>query len=290
MKSMTGFGRANFQGKDLSLEVSVKTVNGRFLDVKLYAPKLYAPLEMEIRKMISNTLLRGSVEISISRKAYGDTQSVHFNESLAKNWLKGFNKVAKNMGLQAATDSQVLLSIPDLFKLDDASQISKKEKEVLWKVVEEAVQSCQKVRKKEGAGLKKDLHSYITDLKKRTSEIRKMREGLLGDLEEKYRQKLEKLGMPPEVEPQRLAQEVVFLIDKSDISEEIQRLDAHLDAVSSLLEQDGTLGKKLDFYAQEFLREVNTMGSKSPSAALTQIVVEAKGSVEKFREQVQNVE
>jgi uncharacterized protein (TIGR00255 family) len=174
--------------------------------------------------------------------------------------------------------------------VEEAGSITPKEKKVFFETVLKAAEACAKVREDEGTSVQKDLKKHIDLLKKLSVKIEKLRGQTAKDLQKKYQQRLEKLNIPGEVDEQRMAQEVVILIDKSDISEEIQRLKAHLEALTDLIHSDGSIGKKLDFYAQELLREVNTIGSKSTTSELTQFVVEAKGAIEKYREQVQNVE
>ncbi|MCJ8277011.1 MAG: YicC family protein [Bdellovibrionales bacterium] len=290
MKSMTGFGKSSSESKDCAIDVTVKAVNGRFLDVKIFGPKIYSSLEIDIRKRLSKKLLRGTVEVFINRKSFGATEKIHFNDKLAEQWLKGFQKVSKKLKMDEVNDSRILLNVPEFFKIDETNSLSSKEKTLLYKTLDKAVESCGQVRGKEGDGLKKDLSQHINNLNKKLSLIKKQRDQAAKALKEKYLLRLEKLGFPGEIDEQRLAQEVVIHIDKSDISEEIQRLGAHIEAIKKLIQQPGSIGKKLDFYAQELLREVNTIGSKSSNAGLTQVVVDAKAIVEKYREQVQNVE
>lgn len=290
MKSMTGFGKADIQTSELAIDVSVRAVNGRFLEVKVYAHKIYSALEIEIRKRVAQKIFRGTVEIYINRKSFSGNEKISFNENLAKDWLRGFNKIAKDLDLETIKQSQILLSIPEFVKVEETSSISTKEKKVLFQIIDQAVQHCVEMRASEGEGLKVDLQKQMKNLLKQLDAVKKLRERTVKDLDKKYRARLEALGLKGEVDEQRMSQEIVFLLDKGDINEEIQRLGAHVDAIEKLIEEKGPIGKKLDFFAQELLREVNTIGSKSTSAELTHTIVEAKGFVEKYREQVQNVE
>ncbi|MEM7647441.1 MAG: DUF1732 domain-containing protein, partial [Pseudomonadota bacterium] len=168
--------------------------------------------------------------------------------------------------------------------------VTPKERKALFKLLDESLKACLKVRETEGQGLLKDIQKQIKSLSQQTQKIQKLRGQALKSLTKKYHQRIEKLAADFKTDEQRLAQEIVIQIDKSDINEEIQRLNAHLKAIQALVVTSGPIGKKMDFYAQELLREVNTIGSKSTSSELTQVVVDAKGFVEKYREQVQNVE
>ncbi len=290
MKSMTGFGKASSHSNDYHLDVTVRAVNGRFFEVKFHGPTIYKGLETEIRKKVSQQMQRGTIDIYFNRKVLKGSETVLFNKKLAKKWLNGFNAMAKELGLQPAQDAQVLLSIPDLVSVDEAGNVGASEKSILNATLEKALMSCDKVRSVEGKGLKKDIQGHLKKLGQQVSKIKKLRDQTKKDLQKRYQKKLEGYEMPGDIDEQRVAQEIVIQVDKSDISEEIQRLEAHIKAIGKLVQTTGAIGKKMDFYAQELLREVNTIGSKSTSSELTQEVVEAKGLIEKYREQVQNVE
>lgn len=290
MKSMTGFGKSLVETSDFQLDVSARAVNGRYLEVKVYGPKIYNDLELEIRKRVSKHILRGNLDIYINRKLYNGSEEIQFNTKLAKKWLSGFKKMAKDLNLDPNIDSAVLLERPEFIKVEEASQLTSKEKTALFKAIDQAVKSCSQVRAVEGESLKTDISKHLSKLNQVLSKIKKLRASTVKKLQERYTERLKKLDMPGEIDEQRLAQEIVIMVDKSDISEEIQRLEAHLTVLQKLINQNESIGKKLDFYAQELLREVNTIGSKSGSSELTQAVVEAKTCIEKYREQVQNVE
>ncbi len=290
MKSMTGFGKASSHTTDFLLDVTVRSVNGRFFEVKFHGPTIYKGLESEIRKMVGQTMQRGTIDIYFNRKVLKGSEKILFNKKLAKKWLNGFNGMARELGLHPAESAQILLSIPDLVNVEESDSIHIDEKKNLYSCLNKALVSCDKVRSSEGKGLKKDIEGHLKSLSAQVVKIKKLREQTKIDLQKRYHKKLQTYDFPGEVDEQRVAQEIVIQLDKSDISEEVQRLDAHLKALAALVKSKGSIGKKMDFYAQELLREVNTIGSKSTSSKLTQEVVEAKGLIEKYREQVQNVE
>lgn len=287
---MTGFGKASFESSDFLIDVSVKAVNGRYLEIKIHGPKIYYALESEIRKKISPLVKRGTFDVYISRRSLSGGDPIIFNKKLALKWLKGFSEMSESLGLEKPSQAEILLQVPELIRVEESVKVSPKEKMELLKTIQEAVTRCAKVRESEGKNLKKDIGGYIDSLAKKVKSMEQMRARISKDLAKKYQQRLEKLGVPGEVEPQRLAQEVVIQIDKSDIDEELQRLDSHLKAIKKLMGSNESIGKKLDFYAQELLREVNTVGSKCTRADLTGLVVDSKGLIERYREQVQNVE
>lgn len=290
MKSMTGFGKSALHSNDYLIDVSIRSVNGRFLEVKIHGPTAYKGLDSEIRKRVGQVVRRGTIDIYLNRKVLKGSEKIHFNKKLAKKWLSGFNGMAKDLGLEPAQQANILLSVPELVNVEDDSNVSPAEKKMLLSAIEKAISACDQLRATEGKGLMKDIESHLKKLGQQVSKIRKLREQTRKDLQKRYNKKLQAYDFPGELDEQRVAQEIVIQLDKSDISEEVQRLDAHLKALSALVKTQGSIGKKMDFYAQELLREVNTIGSKSTSSQLTQEVVEAKGLIEKYREQVQNVE
>jgi uncharacterized protein (TIGR00255 family) len=290
MQSMTGFGSASYKEKLLNLDISVKTINGRYLDIKIFGPRFYQMFESDIKELLRSNFCRGTVEVAINRRSLGKGEEVVFNELLAEKFLKGFGKVSKKLKLESHITSDTLLQVPDFFKIEESADAIKSEKELILNTLKKAIKGCDQERAREGKKLQKDLQNHIGNLSQVVSKIKKLRSSSLKELKLKTEQKLKKITLPQELDPARIAQEVVLLVEKADVAEELDRLDAHLQAVKKLLGSKGPIGKKLDFFAQELLREVNTVGSKSYSAALTAAVVEAKDLVEKYREQVQNIE
>ncbi len=290
MKSMTGYGKSDFHHTDFSLDVVVRSVNGRYLDIKVSAPKIYSPLEIEIRKYIGQQIKRGTVDLFINRKNLKAKDKLRFDENLAKHWLVGFNKVSQKLGLEKVTDPRILLNVPDLVYFEESEELGKSEKTQLFKTIDQALHLCMKVKKQEGESLNKDIKKHLQDLHKYLQLIKKNRQKIVSDLPEKFQERIEKLGAKIELEPQRIYHEISLLIERSDISEEIQRLETHIKALEKLCKEAEPIGKKLDFYAQELLREVNTIGSKSSDSLVTQLAVDCKSIIEKYREQVQNVE
>lgn len=290
MKSMTGFGKAHLEGREVAIDVTLRSVNGRFLEVRLHGPRFYVPLEIEIKKKVSQKLSRGSVDLSIIRRPLVSREQVTFNQNLAKKWLDGFNLSAKKLGLETLKDPHLLLQIPDFVRVEEPDTISASEKKLLLQTIEQALAKLEQTRLSEGAALKKGIQRDLKNLKSEVTAIKKMSAKIRPDLETRYLERIHKIKNLPDVDPQRLLVEIAIQVDKCDIGEEIVRLDAHIDAITSLIAEKSLQGKRLDFYAQELLREVNTIGSKSTSAALTQRVIQAKSCIEKYREQVQNLE
>lgn len=314
MKSMTGFGRVSTRsnkstgtkaGKKsaaksarvsahphLELDVSLRSVNGRYLEMRFHVPREYAGLESELKALIGATFSRGTIDLYINRhRAPGaETTDVTVNSDLAQKWLKAYRDLGKELKLKAEPSLELLTRIPDVLQVEEREDITDAEKKVLLGLVKQAVDACDQERQREGKALERDLSTLCGRLDDLASQIEALKAEASGELERRFRDRLQKLGFEGKVDDQRLAQEIVIQLDRADVSEELHRLREHLKAYRQLLKSDEPQGKKLDFYAQELLREVNTIGSKSHIAKLTALVVDAKTIVEKIREQVQNVE
>lgn len=287
---MTGFGKSDVQHADFSLDIAVKAVNGRYLEIKVNGPKIYHVLEADIRKKVSQVFKRGTVDVFINRKKRWQPNSIHFDQVLAQDWLQGFNKLSQKLGLGVLDDPRVLFQIPELVKTKEESDIGRSEKKIVMDCLGQALKRCDQLKVKEGSSLQKDIRTHLTDLQKLTQKIRKSRQQVLQSWPDAFKKRIEKLGADLKLDSQRMHQEAALLLERSDISEELHRLDVHLSAILKLCNEPDSIGKKLDFYAQELLREMNTVASKSSDSELTGLAVNGKALIEKYREQVQNVE
>lgn len=276
----------------LELDVSVRSVNGRFLEIRLHLPREYSGLENELKSLVSRRLARGTVDVHVnrSRTVQFSAPDIAVNTDLARKWLKSYRDLSRELGLDSEPDLEMLVRIPELFRLEETSDVTADEKQALRDLLSEAVEACDRERVREGAALQAELLDLLRQLEALGDQMEKLKADASQELERRYRERLQKLGLDGAVEPQRLAQEIVMQLDRFDVSEEISRLREHLKVYEGLIRDGSQQGKKLDFYAQELLREVNTIGSKSHITQLTVLVVDAKTLVEKIREQVQNVE
>lgn len=289
---MTGIGSSVTQTKDLELSIQIKTVNHRFFDVRWHMPKSYALVEEELAKIIKTKVKRGACDVYVQRrwtttKASG---AVVVDEPLADSWLKASRSLAKKMKVKDDLCLSHLLSAPDLIRFEENSGVNAVELKALKKGLKEAVVDMSSKRLQEGQFLVKTILKLLKQLEDSVKKISVLRQKYVHAAPTKLEERLKKLLGDRELDEQRLLQEVGHLVDKTDIEEEIQRLSKHLDVLKKGL-TGGTLdGKKLDFYGQELLREINTMGSKSQQTEVTRLVIEGKSLVEQFREQVQNLE
>lgn len=289
---MTGYGNSKWQSKDFGVEVSLRSVNGRFLETRFHLPKEYLFLESDLRSRVSEKLGRGTVDVYIIRqiKSVGDSQNVKLNSNLARKIWASYSQFLKDIKSSDPGSPAWIFQNSHVLKIDESVSVTEAEKKSVLKCFEKALLSCMSERGREGQGLKKHMLELLKRLEKEVGKISVLREKANSSMQEKYETKIKTRLKGKEIDSNRLAQEIVIQLEKADINEELFRLSEHFRKYRELLLSSEVEGKKLDFYTQELLREVNTIGSKSQLSEITQAVVEAKTLVEKLREQVQNIE
>ncbi len=290
-KSMTGFGRGEAISDGRIWTIELRSVNNRFLDLKMKLPRGYTGLEDRIRKKVGSIHGRGRVDLFCSVSGdFSDLVKTTVNIPVAKAYKEGLSQIAKELDLADSTDLSLLASFSDVLVREQESE----DLEVVWPFMQEALDkallSCNEMRCQEGKALFNDLSQRLQNFQQVVEEIEGFLPALLERREKTLNERLAKLLDRVQLEPQRLAQEVAILADKTDVTEEIVRLYSHVGQFQSFLKEEGPVGKKLDFLLQEFLREVNTMASKINDAEIAHLTVALKGELEKMREQVQNIE
>ncbi|MEC9281148.1 MAG: YicC/YloC family endoribonuclease [Bdellovibrionota bacterium] len=293
MKSMTGFAALEAEIETLKLSLRVRCVNSRFFEFKPHLPPDFYPVESEIKKNIQEKLKRGSVDLYVHRKKLSKSASANVvaDENLAKNYAKAYKALAKNLKISEELEMPTLAKVPGVFNVEENLKLSKLEKNFLFSSLEKLLTACEKERVREGKAIAEDLNSILGSLENEVKQIAAYREEANADLEKRLHSRLEKFGLKSDMDEARIAQEVVIQIDKADITEELLRLKEHFKEFKRLLKaKEAVVGKRLDFYSQELLREVNTIGSKSQHSSITKHIVESKGMIERIREIVQNVE
>ncbi len=290
-KSMTGFGRGEAEAGGRQWVAEIRCVNHRYLDLKIKLPRGYAGLEKQARQMLSATMQRGRVDVSLTVTGdFSDLQKIEVNSGLAITYRNALESLGKSLELEDDTTLSRLASYPDVMVLKKQDE----DLDLVWPAMEQAlgqaISTCDTMRIQEGSAMAKDLHERLTNFSKVVQEIGNSIPELLQKREQTLNERLQKLLDKVQLDPQRLAQEVAILADKTDVTEEMVRLDSHINQFRSFLEADEATGRKLDFLLQEFLREVNTMASKINDAAIAHLTVDLKAELEKMREQVQNIE
>jgi uncharacterized protein (TIGR00255 family) len=298
-RSMTGYAMVRGEFEGWSVRVSVKSVNHRFLDVKLRIPDSLEPFEHRLRHAVRTKIHRGHVDVHVSMDP-GEAAPVHVNRELLKAYVHAAQELREQTGSKAELDTVSLLRLPGVITgLASALPEGEEEQEhlgqTLEKYLQEALTKMDEMRRNEGRHLTEELRARVAKIGAETEQVR----GLVATLRPAFSRRLEarlrELLNGTNIEPARLAQEAALLAERSDISEELDRLRSHLQQFTKLLDGAGELGKKLDFLLQEMHREANTMLSKTPGVesealAITGLSLEIKAEIEKLREQVQNIE
>ena len=292
MKSMTGYGKALVAGEDFSVSVDLKTVNNRFLDIHLRVGSELAALEPGIKKRITSRLTRGRVDVTISVER--TAQMVYeLNRPLIAGYVSALKQLQQDFDIAGELDINVLARIPGALQ-PARNGIDDRVISAADAAVDQALDELERMREQEGETLKGELRERVKKIEVLVPTI----EAAAAGLAEAYRVRLQKRigellnrgGQVVEIDPARLAQEVAYLADRSDVSEEMVRLRSHLAQFQEALEAPGEAGKMLDFLLQELNREANTTLSKSTDLVIKEAGLAIKAEVEKLREQVQNVE
>ena len=290
---MTGFGRGSVTGDNFSVAVEIKTVNNRYLDIHLRLNQELSPLEMSIRKTISGRLSRGRVDLNINFERTSTT-AYEVNRPLIAGYVKTLRDIQTEFNLAGDVDINTLTRLPGALAstregLDENVTAS------VERALNQAIDDLERMRAVEGAALAEEMRSRLANIEAAVPTIESAAAGLI----DAYRQRLQKRitellarggNQNVELDAGRLAQEVAYLADRSDISEELARLRSHLEQFRSAVNAEGEVGKRLDFLLQELNREANTVLSKSTEVSIKEAGLVIKAEVEKLREQVQNVE
>jgi uncharacterized protein (TIGR00255 family) len=292
MKSMTGFGRGAASGEDFTVGVEIKTVNNRYLDIHLRLSQELAPVEMTVRKRVSARLSRGRVDLNINFERTGAT-TYEVNRPLIAGYVTAMRDIQQQFDLPGEIDVSVVARLPGALTpgRDGLNEVNMSG---LDQALDEALDSLERMRESEGAALAEEMRIRVAKIEAEVPII----EAAAAGLADAYKQRLQKRvteliahgGQAIELDAGRLAQEVAYLADRSDISEELARLRSHLEQFRSAIAAEGEVGKRLDFLLQELNREANTVLSKSTEISIKDAGLAIKAEVEKLREQVQNVE
>ena len=285
---MTGFGKAeaNFQGKKIIVEV--KALNSKSLDLSTRIAPIYREKDIQIRQTIAAKLIRGKVDFSLWTERDTTPEAIPVNTTLAEQYYKQLRTMTQNMGMPEPADwLTLLLRMPDVMSRTETEELTEEEWNVVQQVMDEALQHLINFRKQEGAALQHKFAEKLDNIQRLLTDIEPYEKGRV----EKIRARIiDGLQAIPEVDydKNRLEQELIYYIEKLDISEEKQRLNNHLKYFRETMESEEAQGKKLGFIAQEMGREINTTGSKSNQAEMQNIVVMMKDELEQIKEQVLN--
>ena len=291
MRSMTGYGVSQWKSSDCYIEVIVQTYNNKYFDSKIQLPPLYASLEGELRKELQKKITRGAINVSVNRSPAWPLKKnkVKWNKSQALKWKTLYKEMASSLKMKNEVSLFHLAQQQGVLEvISEPTLIPMKERNKLKALIYKAIDLCDKERKREGSALKKDFQKHLRELSLSIKKISSHAVKQNKKAQESVKNRMGSIGF---VEEDKKLQEVTgSLINRLDICEEITRTEEHVRAFRSIVSTEGAIGKKMSFYLQELVREINTIGSKSQNFKLTKEVVQAKSLIERMREQVQNVE
>lgn len=295
LHSMTGYGRAHGTAGGLTVDITIRSVNHRYLEISVRSPETMWELDHQVRARVSRQLHRGKIDVVIRSRSDGEAaQSVKINELAARELGLAAERIGKELGVETAIDAGRLLSLPGVVELhSEDPELEDEERNEVLSLVDTALLDLVEVRKAEGSALIREIVTRLDLIEAGSARIASGSDAVVQELLDSYRVRVAELASSAgiELDSDRLAQETVLMVEKGDIREELARIESHLHQMRALIDaQEGPAGKKLDFFCQELIREVNTIGSKARSSTLRGSVVELKGEIERVREQVQNVE
>lgn len=293
IKSMTGFARASGQWRNISWIWEVKSVNGRNLDMRCRLPSGYDALEVALRRKIAEHLTRGSVTVSLTLRGQMRDASIQINRPILDQLVRLAGSMGKLEGVEPAR-LDGLLNIAGVVAIEESDysdeDLAEREAEML-KSLDQALGDLTTARGEEGARLQAVLAGRVDEVARLAEEARLCPAASPEAIRQKFETRIQDfIGQMQGVDPVRLAQEAALLATKADVREELDRLFSHIKAARDLFQARDAVGRRLDFLAQEFNREANTLCSKSNDADLTRIGLELKATIDQFREQVQNIE
>ena len=287
--SMTGYGRAESNFNEKTFIVEVKSLNGKQFDLRLNIPSPLKPYEVEIRNKLNETILRGSVECTIQIKSNGITKPISINKELAKSYYQPIMELADELGITKENILSTLLKMPDVVASTN-EVFTEEEWKILAGVLHQAIDLLMKHRAEEGKSIEKDLVERVAAISAQQAVIEKIEPIRRAKVKENLIKQLEQHIGADKYDANRLEQELIYYIEKIDISEERVRLNNHCAYFNSiLLEKDPSKGKKLSFILQEMGREINTTGSKANDVDIQKAVILMKDELEKAKEQILNV-
>lgn len=290
IKSMTGYGTAHYADDQIEVTVEVKTLNSKFLDLNIRTGKFFSEKEMEIRNLVSEGLVRGKVSVNIDYQIIaGDNMAVAYNSELFKNYYNELKVLANEVGDTTQDIFRLAIQSPDVIVNASNDADLDQQWNIAKKVLNDALVQCNNFRMEEGNALGEKLLSYVDVIRKGLIKVVELDPNRLKAVRKRITENLAQFIEEEKIDKNRLEQELMFYIEKLDISEEKVRLTKHLDYYEEVLKSEASNGKKLGFISQEIGREINTIGSKANDADIQQIVVGMKEELEKIKEQGLNI-
>ena len=286
--SMTGFGKAEVKLKQLYLNIEIRSLNSKFLDLNIKTPSIFKEMDLSMRSIIKDEVKRGKVELTLHYEKTSEQQNISFNKEQVLNYYNQIKtlKTELNDNIESDILAQVL-KLPDIIQ-HYKEELKESDRKIILKGILEACEELNKFRYKEGESLGKIISNYVKNIQSQIKEIEKFEKERLPEIKTKLNKAIDELQLKDKLDNKRLEQEIIYYSEKIDITEEKVRLNEHCNYfLKTLNEQQG--GKKLGFISQEMGREINTLGSKAHNLSIQKIVVNMKDELEKIKEQVLNI-
>lgn len=291
IRSMTGYGSSKGSVDDLNVVIELKSVNNRYLDVSIHAPRGFIFVEEKLKNAVSKHLTRGKVDVFVSvDSSKSDDLQVKINEPLLKSYLSALQSIENNYHLENDVTAGSISRYPDVLSLEKKELDLEAVADGMAALAEQALDDFDGMREREGQKLHDDILNKVCEIERLLSLIENESPKTIADYKERLYQKMKEVLEDTSIDENRIIQEVAIYSDKIAIDEETVRLHSHISQLKSMLDNGSPIGRKMDFLIQEFNREANTIGSKCQNSDIAHCVVDMKSEIEKMREQVQNIE
>ena len=288
IKSMTGYGKASQETVDYNIQVEVKTLNSKNLDLFLKLPRAFSHQELTVRSMVTDALQRGKVSLFVEfNGAAANASSV--NQPLLKAYYQAYLAAAQALDAPTHDLFRLAAQSPEVVQPQEQAEVEEETWQVVQQCVAEALAQCDAFRKQEGEALRQDLEERIRQIRQALATLQERLPERDAYVRQKLRNHLDEYAMKENVDESRFEQEMLYYLERLDINEEIVRLTSHLNYFQETMQEENSPGKKLGFIAQEIGREINTMGSKANDATIQHLVVRMKEELEKIKEQILNI-
>lgn len=289
IKSMTGYGRGENQGK-YHWVVEIRSVNHRFLEVFVRLPKPWLFLEDKIKNYIKGKIVRGRVDVFVNLSGETLPMDIKIDKTLVNNYYKKMIELKDEIGLEGPLSLSLLSLMPNVFNLEEDLPTEQELWESFLPALDDAVDNLVKMRMKEGENLWKDVNARLEIIKNKTESIKERADVVPEEYRKRLMHNIQKLLSDISLDQEKIETEVVLFAERSNITEETVRLRSHLTQMKELVNMNESIGKKMDFIAQEMFREANTIAAKASDYCISKEVIEIKSELEKIREQIQNIE
>lgn len=292
LSSMTGYGKQTVEHDSYQIQVEMRSVNNRFLDITFKMPRGFLHLEDKLKKIIKNYVSRGKVDVHITLSGQGNVKkSLHIDWNLFEQYIDQIAEIKEKHHIKGEITIDRILTLEEIFTVKEEEKQDEELKDFLLQAVETSCEKLNEMRQAEGAFLETDIHDRLDTLDEIVKKLQSVRTNVIESYRDRIKKRMdEHLASYGQLDDSRIVQEVAILAEKGDITEELTRLNSHIAQMRKAMEEEGSIGRKLDFICQEMHREANTIGSKSTAAEINQLDVLLKTEIEKIKEQIQNIE